>query len=91
MRQALVVLVLPHDLAAFAKVLVHLLNGHGGDLSVDVDYYFLLLAFVVHGAVGLVGGDARLVVEIAAEFGYADAAKDTEDVALVIIEFYFGC
>ena len=58
MRQALVMSVLPHDLAAFAKVLIHLLNGHGGDLSIDVDYYFLLLAFVVHGAVGFVGGDA---------------------------------
>jgi hypothetical protein len=85
-------LILSQHLAIVTVVffVVHLVNGHTVGLGSDVTHLVAFFSLVVHGLYAIVAGAFLCLavgIEENAETGYADPAKNTEDVALVFIEF----
>ena len=88
-------LVVHLQLAVVAKVIVHVLDAHAVRLCGDVVHQLRWLCLVVvHGALVLEQRAARVCsvgVEVVAQTLDADTTKDTEDVALMLVEFCGKC
>jgi hypothetical protein len=88
---------LSHHLTIIPKLVVliitHLINSHIVSLSSDVAQRVTILGFVIHGSFAVVIARAirlAICIEEDAEARDADAAKDAEDVALVLVELGRG-
>ena len=86
--------VLPHaqhlTVVAVFVIIVHLVNRHAVGLCGDVAHLVALLGIVVHGALAVVATSVLCLsigVEEDAKSGHAHPTEDTEDVALVLVEF----
>jgi hypothetical protein len=74
---------------AVVFLVVHLVNGHAIGLRGDVAHLIAFFGFVVHGALAFVSAAILTLavgVEEDAQTGDADAAEDTENVALVFVK-----
>lgn len=83
------------QLAVVAEVVVHVLDAHAVRLCGDVVHQLRLLCLVVvHGALIFEERAARVCsvgIEVVAQTLDADTTKDTEDVALMLVELCGIC